>query len=67
MKFWVTDACTIQGKRYAAGDVVDVDFSIAKSLLGRYLSSDMPKADNRSVGLEASSEAPVKRSKKQSD
>lgn len=67
LNFRVIKDCVIQGKKYAEGDDVDIDTTLANALMGKYISADKPEPENRSVGLERSDSKPTKRSKKVDD
>lgn len=63
MKYQVVKGCVIKGEGYQPGAVVELDKDLARQLMGigRVVPHDESQPANRSVGLEESEEAPVKR------
>lgn len=63
MKYQVVKGCVIKGEGHQPGSVVELDKDLARDLMGigRVVPHDESQPANRSVGLEASEEAPVKR------
>ena len=63
MKYQVVKGCVIKGEAHHPGSVVELDNDLARDLMGigRVIPHDEVKPANRSVGLESSEEAPVKR------
>lgn len=63
MKFRIIRDCMIKGQHAKVGEIVDVDDSVGTTLLaiGRVEPYTEEKMENRSVGLENSSEEPKKR------
>ena len=69
MKYEVISGCVIAGKTYKTGSITEISTDTAKILvsMGRVIAhKDEPKTktENRSVGLETSSEKPKTRSRK---
>ena len=62
MKYKVVKGCVIKGAGHQPGDVVELDKDLASQLMGigRVIPSDESEPQNRSVGLEGSTEEPVK-------
>ena len=63
MKYQVVKGCVIKGEGHQPGAVVELESNLARDLMGigRVVPHDEPEQANRSVGLEGSEEAPVKR------
>lgn len=63
MKYKVVKGCVIKGAGHQPGEVVDLEDGMARDLMGmgRIVPHDEAEPENRSVGLEGSSEEPVKR------
>jgi hypothetical protein len=63
MKYQVVKGCVVKGEAHQPGSVVELDGNLARDLMGigRVVPLDESEPVNRSVGLEASSEEPVKR------
>ena len=63
MKYKVVKGCVIKGEGHQPGSIVELDESLARQLMGigRVIPQDDAEPVNRSIGLEASEEAPVKR------
>jgi hypothetical protein len=63
MKYKVVKGCVIKGSIHQPGEVVELDKDLAKQLMGigRVMPHDEVEAENRSVGLDCSSEEPAKR------
>jgi len=69
MKYEVISGCVIAGKTYQTGSITEMSVDAAKILvsMGRIIPhADEPKTktENRSMGLEVSSEKPKTRSRK---
>jgi len=67
MKYEVISGCVIGGKGHKTGSIVEINDDIAKTLvsMGRIVAhKDEPKMENRSMGLEVSSEKPKTRLRK---
>ena len=67
MKYEVISGCVIAGKTYKTGSIVEITKDTAQILvsIGRVIAhKDEPKTENRSMGLEVSSEKPKTRSRK---
>jgi len=69
MKYEVISGCVIAGKTFRAGSITEISIDTAKILvsMGRVIAhKDEPKTktENRSMGLEVSSEKPKTRSRK---
>jgi hypothetical protein len=63
MKYKVVKGCVIKGAGHQPGAVVELDSDLAGQLMGigRIMPCDESEVENRSVGLEGSSEEPAKR------
>lgn len=63
MKYQVVKGCVVKGEAHHPGSIVELDQGTARDLMGigRIVPHDEPETQNRSVGLEASTEDPVKR------
>lgn len=63
MKYQVVKGCVIKGEGHQPGSVIELEDQLARDLMGigRVVPHDEAEPVNRSVGLEDSEEAPVKR------
>ena len=69
MKYQVLKSCVIDKKPTKAGEIVDVIGDEERTLLslGRIAPYDEPIIENRSIGLEESTEKPKRRRVKKTD
>lgn len=65
MKYQVQKGCVIKGSAYKVGDVVEIDESTARSLMGigRVAPYHEPVVQDRSVGLSSSDQAVKRRAR----